>query len=44
MGMESQWKVYSRVEHGFFYERKRKRQLEAFEDICLFLDGKLYTL
>ena len=44
MGIESHWKVYSMVEHGFFYELKRKRQLEAFEDICLFLDGKLNTI
>lgn len=44
MGIESHWKVYSMVEHGFFYELKRKRQLEAFEDICLFLDGKLETI
>ena len=44
MGIESHWKVYSMVEHGFFYELKRKRQLEAFEDICLYLDGKLETI
>ena len=44
MGIQSHWKVYSMVEHGFFYELKRKRQLEAFEDICLFLDGKLETM
>jgi len=44
LGIKSHWKVYEKVEHGFFYELKRKRQLEAFEDICLFLDGKLETL
>ena len=44
MGIRSHWKVYEKVEHGFFYELKRKRQLEAFEDICLYLDGKLETL
>jgi len=44
MGIQSHWKVYEKMEHGFFYELKRKRQLEAFEDICLFLDGKLVTL
>ena len=43
MGINSQWKVYDKVEHGFFYELKRKSQLQAFEDICLFLDGKLET-
>ena len=43
MGIESHWKVYPRVEHGFFYELKRQAQLEAFEDFCLFLDGKLKT-
>ena len=43
MGIRSHWKVYPRVEHGFFYELKRKEQLAAFEDFCLFLDGKLET-
>ena len=43
MGIESHWKVYPRVEHGFFYELKRQAQIEAFEDFCLFLDGKLKT-
>ena len=43
MGIPTQWKVYSRIEHGFFYELKRKAQLEAFEDICSFLNGKLKT-
>ena len=43
MGIESHWKVYPRVEHGFFYELKRQAQLEAFEDLCRFLDGKLET-
>ena len=43
MGIESHWKVYPRVEHGFFYELKRQAQLEAFEDFCLFLDGELKT-
>lgn len=40
----SHWKVYSGMEHGFFYELVRKAQLEAFEDICAFLEGKLKTL
>ena len=43
MNIASQWKVYSRVEHGFFYELKRKMQLEAFDDICKFLEGRLDT-
>lgn len=43
-GILSQWKVYRRMEHGFFYELTRKAQKEAFEDICLFLNGKLNTL
>ena len=41
MGIASQWKVYPRVEHGFFYELKRKMQLEAFDDVCKFLEDKL---
>lgn len=44
LGINSQWKIYKGVEHGFFYELKRKAQIEAFEDICSFLDGKLETL
>ena len=43
MGINSQWKVYKRVEHGFLYELKRKAQLEAFEDLCAFLEDKLET-
>ncbi len=43
MGINTQWKVYPKVEHGFFYELKRKAQLEAFEDICLFLEDGLST-
>ena len=43
MNIASQWKVYAKVEHGFFYELKRKMQLEAFDDICKFLEGKLHT-
>lgn len=44
LGINSHWKVYPKVEHGFFYELKRKAQVEAFEDICLFLDNKLMTI
>ena len=43
MNIESHWKVYTRVEHGFFYELKRQKQLEAFEDFCAFLQGKLQS-
>ena len=42
-GIPSQWKVYDGMEHGFFYELVRKGQLEAFEDVCAFLDGSLET-
>lgn len=44
MGIKSQWKVYTRMEHGFLYELKRKGQIEAFEDLCLFLDDRLETI
>ena len=44
MGIVSHWKVYTRMEHGFFYELKRNGQKETFEDICLFLEGKLESL
>ena len=40
MGINSQWKIYKDMEHGFFYELKRNAQKEAFEDICNYLDGK----
>ncbi|MBO4632014.1 MAG: alpha/beta hydrolase [Lentisphaeria bacterium] len=43
-GIPSHWKVYSRMEHGFFYELVRKAQLEAFDDICRFLEGNLKTI
>ena len=36
-GIMSEWKVYHRMEHGFFYELKRKAQLEAFDDLCAWL-------
>ncbi|MBQ9500660.1 MAG: alpha/beta hydrolase [Lentisphaeria bacterium] len=43
-GIPSQWKVYDGMEHGFFYELVRKGQIEAFEDVCAFLEGSLETL
>ena len=43
MGINSQWKMYERVEHGFLHDLTRKMQKEAFEDICLFYEGKLQT-
>lgn len=43
MGINSHWKMYDRVEHGFMYELTRKMQKAAFEDICLFLEDKLQT-
>lgn len=43
MNIDSQWKVYERVEHGFLHDLKRKMQIQAFEDMCLFAKGKLET-
>ncbi len=43
MGIETHWKVFKGVEHGFFYELVRPSQKEAFEDFCKFLDGELET-
>lgn len=39
MGIPSSWKVYPRVEHGFFYSLERWQQLEAFEDIAKFANS-----
>lgn len=44
LGINSMWKLYRNMEHGFFYELKRKGQLEAFEDIVDFMEGKLKTV
>ena len=38
LGINSMWKVYSKMEHGFFYNLERKCQREAFEDFCAFID------
>lgn len=43
MGINTQWKVYERVEHGFMHDLKRKMQWAALDDMCLFADGKLET-
>lgn len=43
LGIRSHWKVYPRIEHGFLYELKRRMQINAFEDLCKFLDGTLTT-
>ncbi len=40
-GIPSRWKVYPLMEHGFFYELRRKAQFEALEDICKFIHGEL---
>lgn len=44
MGIPSQWKVYEKAEHGFFFDFTRKMQRDAFEDICKFLEEKFETL
>lgn len=43
MGINSQWKIYKRMEHGFFYELKRSGQLAAIDDICTCLTTGLET-
>lgn len=43
MGIETHWKQFKGVEHGFFYELVRPSQKEAFEDFCKFLEGELET-
>jgi len=43
MNIATQWKVYPRVEHGFFYALDRKMQQAAFKDLCSFLQGELTT-
>ena len=44
MNIQSHWKVYELMEHGFFHELRRKAQFEAMDDICKFMEGKLTTL
>ena len=44
VGINSQWKVYERVEHGFLHDLVRKMQLQALDDMCLFAEDKLETV
>ena len=39
MGIASCWKVYEKMEHGFFYDLTRKGQRDAFSDICDFIEN-----
>ena len=41
LSVESKWKLYKGVEHGFLFDLKREAQKEAFRDIISFLDGAL---
>ena len=43
MGINSHWKMYDRVEHGFTYDFSREMSKLAFEDLCKFLEDKLET-
>ena len=43
MGIATQWKIYPKAVHGFFYELTWESPLQAMDDICLFIDGKLTT-
>ena len=40
LGIRSKWKVYSGMEHGFFYELSRAGQQDAFRDICEFIENR----
>ena len=39
MGIDSKWKVYEGVEHGFFFDLDRIAQRQALQDICDFIEG-----
>jgi acetyl esterase/lipase len=39
MGRRAEYKVYTRAEHGFFYDVTRRQQKEAFADILTFIDS-----
>ncbi len=36
MGIQSRWKEYPNMEHGFFYNQERRQQREAFKDFVEF--------
>lgn len=37
LGVRAEWKVYDKVEHGFFYSLSRRQQKEAFADVLNFV-------
>lgn len=37
-GRHAEYKVYTKAEHGFFYDLTRRQQKEAFEDILSFIE------
>jgi acetyl esterase/lipase len=39
LGRRAEYKVYTRAEHGFFYDVTRRQQKEAFADILSFIRG-----
>lgn len=41
MGIDSKWKMYEGVEHGFFFALDRIAQKEAFSDLIDFLNDRL---
>ena len=36
--VEAEYKVYTKVEHGFFYDVTRRQQKEAFHDMLKFIE------
>jgi len=41
IGVQAQYKVYPRVEHGFFYSLERWQQKEVFKDMLSFIESLL---
>ena len=39
LGIDSKWKIYEGVEHGFFFNLDRIAQRQALQDICDFIEG-----
>ena len=37
LGVQAEYKVYTKAEHGFFYDLTRRQQQEAFADILAFI-------